>query len=647
MVKAVYCSWIILLKCTVLVHSTGIESLDFELISEVDMTCADINPDNFYSDYSGTPISLPRANLQNDASSSQQSVLQEEQALNSSCSLDVPALSNAVNTVDANEGFSAFSSASLPLPSTSTGTGAGTASSISSVQVQSSAISGKRACGTTKKARKRQKTNTTTSTAAEANTALMDETEVCIAIEEFNQYFGKDIKVLCYISQDTNKFAEDLAQRGLASVHSREIMNQCMAPEKWLGHSVFWRMLVVFMDAMSLELAASNRLEDKKTIILRNRKIRGKPLSECTREHIRYVIAKYQGTERMEMQCSLGILEDRGTANVLFVLRWLLYHVNIQCIGISCDLTEAGMTSKVLGRQIAPLTKEWRGSRVRIDSLALRFSLAQYKDAAVILKECPWVTVLKMHFIIDADSRETGVINQVLKGLLLHCPALEQLSIVGVRVSVGHIRTIAALHPQLVLLEVELLSLKKLELGQKNEKESMLVFPGLKTLKILSLYNYYSYTAIEKFMRLFSSLKNVQIPSRYVTTPLIDTLSSMRLLRSLETVNGLLSTETVEYLLEKLPTLECLSVGVKELGNKLAHVLSKCTGMHSLNLRGRYTPGFLASLLQPSPLMNTLKLLNVWKNSGASYRRGKFSAEDLSSKEAAMKNFSCAVEIIY
>ncbi|KAI5191966.1 hypothetical protein NECID01_1734, partial [Nematocida sp. AWRm77] len=231
---------------------------------------------------------------------------------------------------------------------------------------------------------------------------------------------------------------------------------------------------------------------------------------------------------------------------------------------------------------------------------------------------------------------------QALKALLLHFPALEQLSVFGVSIGIGHIRTIASMFPQLTLLEVEFVALDKLALDQKEEEESMPLSPGLKTLKMSELYNY-SDAAIEKFVGLFPTLKNVQISGGDVVIPLINALSKLRLLRSLETVNGLLSIETAEYLLEKLPALECLSVGVNELDNKLAQALSRCTGMHTLKVRGNYTPGFLASLLQPSPLMRTLKALCVYRYTGV-FSRGNFSIEDTHSKKAAMENFGCEIE---
>ncbi|KAI5189728.1 hypothetical protein NECID01_0634, partial [Nematocida sp. AWRm77] len=203
---------------------------------------------------------------------------------------------------------------------------------------------------------------------------------------------------------------------------------------------------------------------------------------------------------------------------------------------------------------------------------------------------------------------------------------------------------IAAMLPHLVLLELELLSLGTLVLGQKEEEEAIPVLPGLKTLKLPNIYNY-SDTGIEKFMGLFPSLEYVQISARYVATSLIYALSTLPHLWSLEIANGTLLIETIEYLLEKLPSLECLSVGVNEMGNKLALVLSKCTAMHTLILRGNYTPGFLASLLQPSPLMNTLKVLSVWRYTNKG--KIKFSPKDKHSKDTAMEKFECAVEIKY
>ncbi|KAI5193059.1 hypothetical protein NECID01_2169 [Nematocida sp. AWRm77] len=624
MISPLCCVWIVILSFTGLVCSSDIDSLAFEVIRELEMMCPYVNSDSFYSDYSGILELLPIDNVQNG--------VQEEQARESSCALDGPVFSNAVNSTDIIEELSAF----LSVPSTGTGTGA--ASAISSVQIQSTVGSAKRACDAVENPAKRQKTNTT-SMAPEATTALMNEIEVRIAIEEFGRFFGDDTKISGYMPPGMADFAEDLAQRGLASAYSREIVEQCTAPKQWRGHNVFWRMLMFFVDTMSLEVTGSNQLENKKTVVLRNRKPSAKPLSRCTKDYIFRCIAKVRDAERMEIECSLNILEGRGTADVLAVLRWLLYHVKIECVGITCDLTEAGMNSAVFGRQMQALTKEWRETRVRIDSLALRFRLTQCKGAVMVMKECSWVTVLKIHFMF-VDVQNVDDINQVLKTLLLHCPALDQLSVFGFCVSIEHTQTITEMLPQLVLWEVEQLTLK----SQGEEKESIPLFPGLKTLKLANIYNYLS-PNIEKFMGLFPSLKFVKILSRYVTTPLIDTLSSMRLLRSLETVNGLLSIETAVYLLDKLPNLECLSVGVKELDNKLAHALSKCVRMHTLKLRGNYISGFLASLLRPSPLMSTLKVLSVWRNSGTSYGRGNFSAEDKHSKDTAMEKFRCEVEI--
>ncbi|KAI5192491.1 hypothetical protein NECID01_1958 [Nematocida sp. AWRm77] len=635
MVRVVCCDWMILLCCAAFVCSIDINSLDFKLADELVMVCAGINTDNVCSSYSGILDSLPRASLHNNVNSAQQKVMQESQTPDDSRPLEAPGASNSVNSEDTNEDSSAAS-----LPSTS----ASTASSIFSVQGCSPAASAKRAYDKAEKKDRKQKVRKkqkTMATDPEANAALMDESEIRFAVKKFRRCFGEYTMFMFRTPSGMVDFSKDLVQRGLTSAHSSKIVEQCMASEQWLGHDVFWRILVLFMDTLSLELINLNRLEDKKTIVLRNRTIQDKPVFECTREYIYKTIDKCRGAKRMEIECNLSFLESRGAADVPTILKWLLHHVKIECVGISCDLTEAGMSSVVFERQVEALSKEWRGNSVHIDSLALYFGFAQYMTAAEILKECPWATVLKMHFI-DSDSWETGDTNQALKALLLHCPTLEQLSVIGGRVGISHIRTIAAMLPHLVLLEVELLSLSKLELGQKEEKESMLVFPGLKTLKILSLYNYLG-PDIKNLACLFPSLKLVQISVKNVASPLIDALSKLRLLRSLEIVNGSLPIETTEYLLEKLPSLECLSVGVKELDNKLAHALSKCTGMHTLKLRGNYIPGFLASLLQPSTLMTTLKVLSVWRNSG-SYKRGNFSADDLSSKKAAMKNFGCEVE---
>ncbi|KAI5193221.1 hypothetical protein NECID01_2184, partial [Nematocida sp. AWRm77] len=126
---------------------------------------------------------------------------------------------------------------------------------------------------------------------------------------------------------------------------------------------------------------------------------------------------------------------------------------------------------------------------------------------------------------------------------------------------------------------------------------------------------------------------------------LIDALSKLRLLRSLETVNGLLTIETVKDLLERLPNLEYLCVGIDKLDNTLAQALSKCTSMHMLKLRGNYRSSFFTSLLQPSPLMSTLKVLDIYR-----YHKNntnKFTPEDKHSKKAAIKNFGCKIQVFY
>ncbi|KAI5192097.1 hypothetical protein NECID01_1806 [Nematocida sp. AWRm77] len=196
--------------------------------------------------------------------------------------------------------------------------------------------------------------------------------------------------------------------------------------------------------------------------------------------------------------------------------------------------------------------------------------------------------------------------------------------------------------PQLELLEIEFLTLDRFGLGLEEEEESMLVFSGLKTLKLPNISNY-SDVGIKNLACLFPSLKWIQISSKDPIISLTNALSRLRHLRTLEIIKGSLRIETLEYLLEKLPSLECLSFGVYNLDNKLAHALSKYSGIHTLKLRGHYTPGFLASLLQPSPLMNTLKSLCVWRHSGL--YGGTFSIEDNHSKKAAMKNFGCALQI--
>ncbi|KAI5192098.1 hypothetical protein NECID01_1807 [Nematocida sp. AWRm77] len=404
-VKALYYGWMILLGSEMLMCSVDFSSLSFEPTD----ICPDINLDVFYSDYFDTLDSLARDIPQN--------VLQEEQATGDSRPLEVPGASKIVNSVDVIEELSTF----ISFPATSTST----ASSISSVQVQSPVASTKRACNTAEKkdrkqrARKQQKTNTTVT---EANSVLIDEVEVRMAVEKFNRYFGDDKKVSIRLPPGITEFAENLVQRGLASVHSREIMELCTASEKWLGHNIFWRMLIFFMGTQPLYLTNLNQLEDKNTIVLRD-KLSNQPLSESSNRKLQHVVAKFRDAERMEIQCSLSILEGKGTTNVLGVLRWLLYHVNIRCVGITCDLREAGMNSAVLGRQMAALTKERRESRVHVDSLALHFKFADYMAAAKIINQCPSISVLKIH-VIGVYWCQVDDINQALKALLLHCPAL-------------------------------------------------------------------------------------------------------------------------------------------------------------------------------------------------------------------------------
>ncbi|KAI5192492.1 hypothetical protein NECID01_1959 [Nematocida sp. AWRm77] len=634
MIRTLYWAWIVILSCAALVRSSDISSLDFELISDVEIMCEGIDLDDL--DYSAVFDSLDMKSLPNDSSGAQQSELQEEQALESSFTLEAPVLSNTMTSMKAKE------SASVPLPSPNTSA----SFAISSVEEYSTTRSSKRIRDRVEKEDGEQKMakvqkTMTTAMATETNTALMDKTEVHTAVKKFSRRFGNDAKVWFRLSPDMLGFAEDLGLRGLTSIHSRKIMELCTASKQWWGHSVFWRMLMFFMDTLFLELVDLNRLEDKKTVVLKDKKKDYKPLSEYTANHIRHVIAKCRGAKRLEMHCSLNVLVSRGTEDVLDVLRWLLYHVNIRCVGVTCDLREAGMSSAVLGRHVKALTKERRGRRVRIDTLALHFNFAQYKDAAVIVKECSWVTVLKIHFI-TVDTQQKDNIGHVLGNLLSKCLRLEQLSVFRVCVDIGHIHTIMNILPKLVLLEIgSFVSNKKVCLQKK--KKPLSAFSCLRTLKISAIHNYDA--GIKKFVYLFPNLEDVQISATDVTTSLIDTLSKLPHLWSLEIINGSLEIETAEYLLERLPALECLSVGVKDLDKKLAHALSKCTGMHTLKLRGNYSTGFFASLLQPSPLMNTLRVLCVCRNFGSSYRRDKFSAEDLSSKKAAMKNFGCTVEI--
>ncbi|KAI5188450.1 hypothetical protein NECID01_0081 [Nematocida sp. AWRm77] len=483
---------------------------------------------------------------------------------------------------------------------------------------------------------KRQRVKTK---ALKVNASLMDKTEACLVIEEFNRYFEGNAKVVSCMQQGMLELANDLAQRGLSSLHSREIIENCTASEKWLGGYVFWKMLLLFVDALSLDLTISNRLEDKKTVVLRVRRIREKSLSKHTDRHIYKTISKCRDAERMEIECNLSFMEEKGAENVLAVLRWLLYHVKIECVGIACDLTEAGMNSEVFERQLATLTQEWKGSRVRIDSLALRFSLAQYKEAAEIVKEYSSIPVLKIHFI-DVSLLQDDDINQALETLLLNCSGVEQLSVFGAIIDTTHIRTITAMLPQLVFLKVESLTSE----CQKEEEESMPVFSGLKTLKISTEYKF-SGIDIKKLVCLFPNLQTIQMPAKYVSYSRLDALSKLSHFRSLETVNGLLLIETVEYLLETLPTLECLAVEVHKLNNNLAQVLSKYVGMHTLKLRGKYTSGFLASLLRPSPLMSTLRVLEIYRYSIDT--TNSFTLEDQRSRQEAMKKFGCMVQIIY
>ncbi|KAI5190908.1 hypothetical protein NECID01_1203 [Nematocida sp. AWRm77] len=428
MVSAIYCAWLILLKGTVLAHSTDIETLDFELTDELEIMCADVNPGSFYSDYSGILESPPRDNQKN--------MLQENQTPGDSYSVNLSGPSCTVNSVVANDVSS--TSLSLSLPSTSTSTS--TDSTISSVQVQSSADSIKRACDQTEthngektKTRKIQKAMTMN---AEANTALMDETEACLTIEEFGRYFRDGTKYSGYMSRDMLGFAEDLAQRGLTSAHSRKIVDLCTASEQWLGHSVFWRMLLFFVDTLSLELTDLNQLEGKKTIALRDR-ICSKSLSECADRSIYNTIDKVQDAVRMEIQYNLGFLEDKGTEDAFSVLRWLLYHVNIRRVEIICDLTKQEIDLAIFRRQLTALTKEKRGNRVYIDSLALYFKLAQHMAAAEIIKHTTSITMLKIGFL-PMNIHQIDSIDHILETLLSQHLELEKLCVSGVRLGIKY-----------------------------------------------------------------------------------------------------------------------------------------------------------------------------------------------------------------
>ncbi|KAI5189584.1 hypothetical protein NECID01_0607 [Nematocida sp. AWRm77] len=617
--------------------AADISGLDDEMID----ICLDVNLDAFCFDYSNI-LDSPSGNSLLD-------MLQENQTPDDSYALEAPVLSNALDSVGINEGSSVSFSLSSPSTSASTIASTSTCSSIPSVQGCFSAGSAKRACDMEEKkdreqmVHKRQKTNTILS---EANTGRMDKKEVCLVIEEFNRYFMYGVNVWVYIPLNVTEFAKNIAQRGLTSAYSKEIIKQCTASKEWLGHKFFWRVLIFFLNTLSLDIVTSNQLEDKNTIILKDRKIRSKLLLDYTRYHMCRSVSKCQGATKMEINCSLNILEDRSTADVFSVLRWLLYHVNIGHVSIVCDLTKTPISSNAFGRQIAALTKNWKGSRLCIDSLTLHFVLTQHMNASAIVKEFPSIPALKIYFRVSCHY-QFGDVNQALKALLLNCPALEQLNIFGVYIGIGHIQMIVSILPKLVLLEVESLNLDMLQLCQrkKEERERETVsteFPSIRTLKLLNLSNYKNGN-IERFVGFFPSLNFVKLPTKYVSASLINAFSRLPYLRSLKIIDGLLLTETAVFLIEKLPNLETLCLGVKKLDAPLLQAFSKCTTMHILQLRGHYNTGFLSSLVCSSPLMNTLKVLDVYRYSKSGTT--KLTPKDLSSKKTAMNNFGCVINI--
>ncbi|KAI5191491.1 hypothetical protein NECID01_1485 [Nematocida sp. AWRm77] len=431
----------------------------------------------------------------------------------------------------------------------------------------------------------------------------MTEREKIIArtVEEFRIYFNEN--------RPTPKtrlapmlFLESLVDKTFQLPFVKDILEQCVASEEWIGDQIFWSMLAFFVDTLSLDIWVYGNEEHRNIVQLDCKYQKDISVFQPPIRPTQTIVSRCLGTQNLEIVCDLELLTPKDTV----ILGWLLRHVGITFIWLETQVLPTDNPSMVR-QKLQNLTKTYGLSGAQIKKLDLGFHWKQYEDIWAILEAHSCLTTLMLSEF-KMPHRFQNIENLVY--MLRLCPRLEQLYIPKMCIYIDGICKVLGALPGVAKLEVGEMLFYAVQKTKEKRPSQIVAHPGVKELKIIQCKQY----SADNLKELASLVPNLTYLN--ITTPRlnIDTavqLADLPKLKDLIIGKGILDSNTVSYLAEALLHLNYLSICVERLDIAIAQALARSANMKVLILNGIYTPDFLTFIFQSS-LLNTLKKLTIF-----------------------------------
>ncbi|KAI5188603.1 hypothetical protein NECID01_0216 [Nematocida sp. AWRm77] len=472
----------------------------------------------------------------------------------------------------------------------------------------------------------------------EEQNSLMETFRILFTEESFN-----------IISEDTFfNFADRLAIFLLDKQHSSTIVERCIASEKWVGSKVFWRVLILVLDRLSLKTSVHSVTNTQKSLCIAQKILSS---DRMVPHNTAAVHAKHTLKEAVENSWKAdhivfnewiwGIGYQGGT-DVYLMLGWLLYHVGVTSISITY-VHQIDQSGKEIKAHMRKLTKNYNGKEVKIVSLNLCFEWKMHREVTDVLKKHPCLTDLKLSIIIDNSLY--GLNNTMeLKYMFSKCRQLKKLCITGGYISFTAIETVVTCLSNIEELEYNLVFQNKDAAALANLSQGELM-PSytLETLRIGRICAYdTAYMGI--LTEFFPNITSLELMSPVVDQSALMRIAEFVFLKHLKLSRFIMANSVFLFLVQSLPYIEFLSASIQYLHESISPPLLACPRLKYLALRGVYSPGFITSLLQ-FPLLNTLKIVDIKSSTGL--ESVFLSKEEMEAIHHAQLNHGCIIQIPY
>ncbi|KAI5190491.1 hypothetical protein NECID01_0997 [Nematocida sp. AWRm77] len=466
-----------------------------------------------------------------------------------------------------------------------------------------------------------------------------------LLLNAFNRLFKEET---LSIGLNTN-IIEYWHQTMRKSMHTPEfakLSEKLLASKKWIGHNIFWRLLVEFLNKLSLELSVENIQNNSTATKRREATIKlTSPNTDTSHEmsagELETIVSNCKGVQKMKIECNLKHLSQDDAMSTLSVFRWLLHHVGIQYLSI-CHIVHTDLRLHQPISLLNHLTQDSLGNMLYVESLFLEVHNKNCESALQILKEYSYISELS---ITTGKYLETTTIDPNSLGEIFRlCSNMETLLLPNMTLCIDTLRECLLGNIKLKHLEIYNLLLESKDQINYDRKTSFMSLPFLTVeyLKVAESCSYFE-SNMRTFVLSFPNLKSLDIVVKGITLIAIGQLSSLCNLTSLAVRNHSLINEHITQIVHCLPNLTCLFIYAFFLDESLARALFRASKLHTLNIQGNYIAGFLKYLFQ-QPLVHSLKSLNI-------YRSGPITAEFLSPKDKeaqfyAKVYFNCIVSFM-